>query len=87
MNIKPQKSIKQLFDPKKLTVAVNMISNTKEFLSDRLENDKNLAPSISVYSFFLSIHIFLLLAVLNHVDLQLESTFKFIISQVLIVFF
>lgn len=87
MEINALKIIKKMFDPKKITTTAQMVSDTKTFLSKRLEHDKNLAPSISVYLFFLGIHVYLLVAVLDHVGLELESVYNFIASQVLVVVF
>ena len=71
MDIDALKIIKKMFDPKKITTTAQMVSDTKTFLSKRLEHDKNLAPSISAYLFFLGIHVYLLVAVLDHVGLEL----------------
>ncbi len=87
MSFDPQKVFRQLFDPKRFTIALRMLSNTKVFLADRLRKDKTVAPAISVYAFCLAISTFLLMAVLDRAQLRLESAFKFAVSNVLLVLF
>jgi len=75
-----------VLNPKMLSEAALLFSDTRQFIKYRVGNNKSLAFSVVTYLFFLTLHIYLIGATLNLAGKSFESKESFIIMNVIIVF-